>query len=91
MTQPVPTLPASGFGRVPRALVASVCCTGLAQLGLMAAHVLLYGGDVSCLVCANKERIGEPPFEVVRTGFAPIGYDGQYYYTRPQPLAAPRG
>jgi hypothetical protein len=46
----------------------------------MGAYVAAYGGDLSALVCASRPAAGQPPYEAVRVGFGPDGYDGQFYY-----------
>lgn len=48
---------------------------------LLAGYVLAFGGDLSALVCADRERVGRWPYETVRVGFGTPGFDGQFYYT----------
>lgn len=56
----------------------------LFTLALHAAFIAVYagafGGDLSALVCVDKENIGRWPFESIRVGFPTQGYDGQFYY-----------
>ena len=52
--------------------------------GLLLAYVLIYRGEVSSLVCAASERIGQRPLEAVRVGFPTHGFDGQFYYALAQ-------
>jgi hypothetical protein len=44
------------------------------------AYVAIYSGEISCLVCADRNKIGQSPFETVRVGFGSQGFDGQFYY-----------
>jgi hypothetical protein len=48
--------------------------------GLLLACVLICRGEVSSLLCADSNRIGQQPLEKVRVGFHPPGFDGQFYY-----------
>jgi hypothetical protein len=50
------------------------------HLGLLALYILAFAGDVSCLVCADRDLVGRWPYEAVGVGFDPHGFDGQYYY-----------
>src|SRR5262249_33131266 len=54
----------------------------LIHMALMAAYVAApkWSGDLSALVCVDRERLGQPPFRHVRVGFPDGGYDGQAYY-----------
>jgi hypothetical protein len=61
-------------------LLAPVVATALVHAALVAAYVAAFRGDVSALVCADRDRIGAAPFEVVTVGFPRNGYDGQFYY-----------
>jgi hypothetical protein len=47
---------------------------------ILAAFLAAYHGDPSALVCASRQQIGKPPYEVVKVGFPTEGYDGQFYY-----------
>jgi len=57
----------------------------LAALGLHAVFIVVYlsrlGGDPSALICAGRNRIGQPPYEAITTACGPSGHDGQFYYT----------
>jgi len=66
-------------GLQPPFWIKPVAVALLVHLALMAGYLLAFGGDLSALLCADREKIGRWPFEVVRVGF-PIGYDGQFYY-----------
>jgi hypothetical protein len=57
-----------------------VAATLALHLGLLAGYVLAFAGDVSCLVCADRELLGRWPYEAVGVGFEAHGFDGQYYY-----------
>jgi hypothetical protein len=50
------------------------------SLGLLAAYVAAFRGEVSSLVCGAAEKVGAPPLEAVRVGFPTGGFDGQFYY-----------
>src|SRR5262245_35302814 len=50
------------------------------HLALMAIYVHKYNDDVSALVGANYARTQQAPWEHVRTGIGPGGYDGMFYY-----------
>jgi hypothetical protein len=63
-----------------RKLIGPMLAAVLLHGGLLAAYLAGFGGDLSALVCAPHERLGQPPFEVIRTGFPRSGYDGQFYY-----------
>jgi hypothetical protein len=54
--------------------------TALLHAALLVGYVAGFGGDVSALVCADRETIGRPPLEAVTVGFDTCGYDGQFYY-----------
>jgi hypothetical protein len=64
--------------------VSTICGPTAATLALhaalMAAFVTACHGNLSALVCAGAERIGQPPYECVTRGFPSGGYDGQFYY-----------
>jgi hypothetical protein len=47
---------------------------------ILAAYLAAFHGDASALVCVDQKQIGEPPYEVVTTGFGTGGFDGQFYY-----------
>jgi len=47
---------------------------------MVIAYLIPFHGDVSALVCADRESIGISPFEAVTVGFPRHGYDGQFYY-----------
>jgi hypothetical protein len=57
-----------------------VLAAAAVHAGLVLAYVLIHHGDVSALVCADRDRVGRWPFECVRTGFGSQGFDGQFYY-----------
>jgi hypothetical protein len=65
--------------RRPR-LLGPVVVTTAFYAGLLLTYVLIYRGEVSSLVCAAQERIGQGPLEAVRVGFPAHGFDGQFYY-----------
>jgi hypothetical protein len=50
------------------------------HLLMMALYVAGMGRDVSALVGLPNRSVGTPPFEAVRAGIGPTGYDGQFYY-----------
>jgi hypothetical protein len=54
----------------------------LLHAALMTAYLAAprCGGDLSALVCVDRERLNQPPFRYVRVGFPDGGYDGQAYY-----------
>jgi hypothetical protein len=54
--------------------------TALLHAALLVCYVGGFGGDVSALVCVDRNVIGEPPYEAVTVGFDTCGYDGQFYY-----------
>jgi hypothetical protein len=47
---------------------------------LLAGYVLAFDGDLSALVCANRDQVGRWPYEAIRVGFPAPGFDGQFYY-----------
>jgi hypothetical protein len=47
---------------------------------VLVAYVAAFHGDLSSLVCAARERLGQTPYEYIRIGFERNGYDGQFYY-----------
>jgi hypothetical protein len=57
-----------------------IVASGAMSAGLLTGYVLICHGEVSALVCADRDKIGHWPFEAVRVGFATSGFDGQYYY-----------
>jgi hypothetical protein len=57
-----------------------VAATLALHLGLLTVYVLAFAGDVSCLVCADRDLVGRWPYEAVGVGFDAHGFDGQYYY-----------
>jgi hypothetical protein len=57
-----------------------VGAAGALGAAFILGYVALYGGHLSALVCADREKIGRPPFEAVKVGFPAQGFDGQYYY-----------
>jgi len=46
----------------------------------LTAYVHIYAGEVSALLCADRQAIGDWPYEAVRVGFGASGFDGQLYY-----------
>jgi hypothetical protein len=64
----------------PRAWLIPVLTSGLFYLALMSCYLLPFRGDLSALVCLNEIWRDRAPFEAVRAGFTPDGYDGQFYY-----------
>jgi hypothetical protein len=64
-----------------RSSVAStVFCATALHLGFLGNYLAAYGGDPSAFVCADRDKIGRPPFAAIRAGFPNGGYDGQWYY-----------
>jgi hypothetical protein len=57
-----------------------VAAAGAFSAVVILAYVALYGGRPAALICADREKIGQWPFEAVDVGFAPPGFDGQFYY-----------
>lgn len=57
-----------------------VIVSGSLCAGLLTGYVLIYRGEISALVCAAREKIGNRPLEAIRVGFPTSGFDGQYYY-----------
>ncbi len=74
----LPSLPSP----VPRqaSLLGPVALTLFIHAALLAAYVAAFHGDVSSLVCVDRNSIGRFPYEAVHVGFGAQGYDGQYYY-----------
>jgi hypothetical protein len=54
--------------------------TAVVHVALLGHYLTVYGDDPSAFVCADRDKIGRPPFEVVHIGFPNGGYDGQWYY-----------
>jgi len=54
----------------------------LLHVGMVAGYLAVpkFAGDPSALVCVGRDRVGHKPFEHVRVGFQPPGFDGQFYY-----------
>jgi hypothetical protein len=57
-----------------------VVATGLIHAAFLLVYLLIYRGEISSFVCADREKIGRWPFEAVCVGFGSQGFDGQYYY-----------
>jgi hypothetical protein len=57
-----------------------VLAAGACHLLFVSLYLFPYSGDVSALVCLSERWRGQAPFEVVRAGFSPDGYDGQFYF-----------
>jgi hypothetical protein len=62
------------------AFLGPVLATLAVHLSLLVAYLWPFGGDVSTLVCAPRERIGHWPYEALTAGFPTTGHDGQFYY-----------
>ncbi|SRR5579883_2885277 len=50
------------------------------HLALLGVYLAAFHGDLSALVCVGQKQAGTPPYEAVRVGFSPGGFDGQFYY-----------
>ena len=61
-------------------LLGPVASTLVLHALLLAAYVTAFHGDLSALVCADRDRIGRFPYEAVQVGFGAHGFDGQFYY-----------
>jgi hypothetical protein len=61
-------------------IVGPILVAGAVHALIFACYIGGFGGDMSALICVDKARIGNSPFERVSTGFPKGGYDGQYYY-----------
>jgi hypothetical protein len=61
-------------------LLGPALLAGAFHAALLAGYVAAKGGDPAVLVCVGEERMGRPPYEVIRTGFERFGYDGQFYW-----------
>jgi len=57
-----------------------VVATLLLNAAFVFGYVAIYSGDISSLICADREKLGRFPFEHVTLGFPSKGFDGQYYY-----------
>jgi hypothetical protein len=81
-----------GAESVERSPIAGpVLAAALIHALLVAAYVAAFGGDLSALVCAAKERLGHVPYERIHTGFDRNGYDGQFYYALARSPWRPHG
>jgi hypothetical protein len=69
---------------IPFCILQSAFCIALVaaafHAALLAAYVAAFHNDLSSLVCVARERLGQAPYEHIRTGFDRNGYDGQFYY-----------
>ncbi len=63
-----------------RRLVGPALAAAAFHAALLAAYVAAFHGDLSALVCVDRERQGRTPYELIGTGFDRNGYDGQFYY-----------
>ena len=61
-------------------LAGPVAATLALYAALMTLHVCKQGGHPSALVCAGRNRVGQPPYEAIVAPGGPNGYDGQFYY-----------
>lgn len=69
-------LSAGPWSRLAWPVVAAVAL----HAGMMALYAAAFGGEVSAFVCAGREDLGRPPYEIIRVGFPSGGYDGKLYY-----------
>jgi hypothetical protein len=63
-----------------RRLVGPALAVAVFHAAVLALYVAAFHGDLSALVCVARERLGQAPYELIRTGFDRNGYDGQFYY-----------
>jgi hypothetical protein len=61
-------------------LVGPALAAAAFHAALLAGFVAAKGGDPAALLCVGAERVGRPPYEIIRVGFERFGYDGQYYW-----------
>jgi hypothetical protein len=57
-----------------------VAASVVLHAAILALYLAAFHGDPSALVCADKDSIGEPPYEAITIGFPSGGFDGQFYY-----------
>lgn len=70
----------SGTQSVCRPLLGPVLAAGAFHLIATFLYLIPFQSDVSALMCLAEPLKDRPPFERIRAGFRPLGYDGAYYY-----------
>jgi hypothetical protein len=63
-----------------RLFLGPLLAAALFHIALMGLYVGAYHGDMSALVCGSIDEIGRWPYEDIRVGFPPRGFDGKIYY-----------
>jgi hypothetical protein len=86
-----PEAPADRWPAVMRACLPPAVAAAAWHALLLAAYLLPYGGDLSALVCVDREQLGGWPYEAIRVGFPTPGFDGQFYYTLARDPWRPHG
>ena len=66
-----------------RLFIGPLLLTAIIHVALLGVYVWAYKCDVSALVCADRDKIGQWPYEHIRVGFQG-GFDGQFYYVLAQ-------
>jgi hypothetical protein len=61
-------------------LIGPALAAAVFHVAVLIAYAAAFHGDLSALVCVARERLGQPPYEFITTGFPRNGYDGQFYY-----------
>jgi hypothetical protein len=75
------TIPASPWPASLRMCLPPAIAAAAWHILLLAVYLLPYGGDVSALVCVDRQQLGGWPYEAIHVGFPTGGFDGQFYYT----------